>query len=229
MGPTVLSVLQVRHRVPAQRRTFPSIPTVHHTDQSTNLTSHIRSGYLSYYEIDQIIQSAEDENYGGPELIQYEEEGSDILVYDNNQWVSYLKSDKYYTRILDYLKRGFGGMTTWAADLETSYADKGQGDDLDSLYPSDTPVCDFSLEFTTLEDLQASAPNHSPECNSLYALYTLMSLFDKAYANYTDTNNGYDSKFEAYKRYIKDVAPLAIQTFLEDGDNAMNGNGYQCK
>ncbi|KAF9885277.1 hypothetical protein FE257_013075 [Aspergillus nanangensis] len=166
--------------------------------------------YVSYYEIEHIIGSAENKNYDGAELIQYEEERSDILIYNNDQWVSYLKSDKYYKRIVDYVLQGFGRITTWAADLETSYADEGRGDDLDSLYPLDTPVCDFSVEFATLEDLQASAPNHAPEYNSLYALRTLMGLFDQAYTNYTDTNNGYDTKFEAYKRYIKDFAPLCL-------------------
>jgi chitinase len=51
-------------------------------------------------------------------------------------------------------------------------------------------------------------------------------MLDKAYANYTDINNGYSDKFDAYVRYVKEVIPSALDKFmLSDA----GGNGLQCK
>lgn len=86
----------------------------------------------------------------------------------------------------------------------------------------DDPECDYSLTFDRLEDLSSSAGQCAPECNSIYALSALMGHFDRAFNNYTEINNGYDDKFDAYVRYVKLITPFAIEEFLQDGDSQID-------
>jgi hypothetical protein len=60
-------------------------------------------------------------------LLQYQDEG-DIMIYDNNQWVSYLTQESYNSRVKKWQRLSFGGVSDWAADLETDYGSNGTGD-----------------------------------------------------------------------------------------------------
>ncbi|KAM0542839.1 hypothetical protein ACHAPJ_012619 [Fusarium lateritium] len=44
---------------------------------------------------------------------------SDILIYDNTEWVSYMRSNTKLARELLYSAWGMGGTTNWATDLQT--------------------------------------------------------------------------------------------------------------
>jgi hypothetical protein len=44
---------------------------------------------------------------------------SDILVYDNTEWVSYMSSSTKLAREVLYTAWGMGGTTDWATDLQT--------------------------------------------------------------------------------------------------------------
>jgi hypothetical protein len=46
---------------------------------------------------------------------------SDILVYDNNQWISYMGSTTKQTRAALYTAWGMGGTSDWASDLQRYY------------------------------------------------------------------------------------------------------------
>ncbi|KAL5363079.1 hypothetical protein BJX96DRAFT_186568 [Aspergillus floccosus] len=93
----------------------------------------------------------------------------------------------------------FGGRVVWAADLYMDYADNGTGLPYDETEALSNPICDLSLSSDSLESLQAAASQYSYDCNALYAVNALWTMLDKAYANYTDVNNGYSDKFDAYK------------------------------
>ncbi|KAL5045986.1 hypothetical protein BDW71DRAFT_207965 [Aspergillus fruticulosus] len=186
------------------------------------------AGYLSYYEIQQIIRMSQAPDvYGDYPVTQYQDEG-DILIYEDDQWVSYMTVDTILERVLRYTKNGFGGSVTWAADLMASFGDNGTGGMMDESTDDEGTPCILTNYYYTLEDLAQDAPNHPATCNEIYAVDTLMHMFDDLYSNYTSTSNGYDDKFDAYVRYIKDVAPMTIDNYFITplGDDGSE-RGYQ--
>jgi hypothetical protein len=72
-----------------------------------------QAGYIANAEIYEIMAN--------PSRIvsSYLDQGSDsnILVYDNNQWVGYMDEVTKAGRISTYQQLGFGGTTDWATDL----------------------------------------------------------------------------------------------------------------
>ncbi|OAA36492.1 chitinase [Metarhizium rileyi] len=73
------------------------------------------AGYIADAEIKEIIQdqSRVNQNYvDGPSH-------SNILVYDNTQWVSYMSPEVLSLRTQLYRSLNMGGTTNWAIDLET--------------------------------------------------------------------------------------------------------------
>ncbi len=72
------------------------------------------AGYISNAEIKAILNDASrvNQNY----LDQ--QSHSNILVYDNVQWVGWMSPEVKSTRILLYKQLSMGGVTNWAADLE---------------------------------------------------------------------------------------------------------------
>ena len=44
-------------------------------------------------------------------------------------------------------------------------------------------------------------------CRQIYALQVLEDMLDNLYAEYQSTDNGYDTKFDAYVRYINRITP----------------------
>ncbi|OJJ03002.1 hypothetical protein ASPVEDRAFT_93638, partial [Aspergillus versicolor CBS 583.65] len=69
------------------------------------------SGYISNYEIRQIIASS-----GNAQWIS-DDAGGDLLIYDDTQWVSWMSEDNYNAR-LDWVRGlNFGGTSDWAVDL----------------------------------------------------------------------------------------------------------------
>lgn len=71
-------------------------------------------------------------------------------------------------------------------------------------------ICDFSLSFHNLDDLNAAAGNMRTDCLAIYALETLITMFDAAYANYTSLDNGYDKEFGNYVTYIAKLVPVVL-------------------
>lgn len=77
------------------------------------------AGYISNYEINQIIA---DPSRGAQQY--YDEISGDIVVYDSTQWVTYLKSSTYDSRMTEIQGMNFAGTVDWAMDLD---ADAGGG------------------------------------------------------------------------------------------------------
>ena len=74
----------------------------------------------------------------------------------------------------------------------------------------DSPLCDYSLSFSALDDLNAVAGGLRSDCIAIYALQTLMAMLDTAYDNYTTVNNGYDEEFGYYVTYITKLVPSVL-------------------
>jgi chitinase len=161
------------------------------------------AGYIANAEIAELVTA-------GGNIKTYVDAGSDsdILVYNNVQWVSYMSEERKQNRTEYYRDLGFGGVADWAVDLE-SFVEK---------YPAPTyPDCDG--KYASLDDIIAdtSIPD---SCVNQYVMRTLGLTLKSAINGYDDImNNGYDDKFNAYQKQVKTMAPLQMQKFYEDNLN----------
>ncbi|KAK4032856.1 killer toxin subunits alpha/beta [Parachaetomium inaequale] len=83
------------------------------------------AGYVADAEIAEIISGGSSLQARSSRVVaSFVDTGShsDILVYDNNQWVSYMSSNTKKTRSALYAAWGMGGTTDWASDLQTFHA-----------------------------------------------------------------------------------------------------------
>jgi chitinase len=205
----------------------------------TNTLSYLSPGYLSNYEIYNILtQAANPEIYGNVTVEQYQYHG-DVLIYDGN-WVSWL-SRKSYLQYRDwYDGLNFGGTSDWAIDLNQTYAGGGSGDEEEPEPFGDYPSCDFSQSFNTLDELHAASGGMRSDCVSVFTLQTLVTMLNVAYDNYTDINNGYDELFDYYVTYMEKLVPTILETELmmtDDGGSQAKlssvspkfGEGASCK
>lgn len=76
------------------------------------------AGYIADAEIADIVN---DQKRAGRVVKNFVDtsSNSDILVYDDTQWVSYMSASTKKTRATLYSAWGFGGTTDWASDLQT--------------------------------------------------------------------------------------------------------------
>ncbi|ORY63528.1 glycosyl hydrolase family 71-domain-containing protein [Pseudomassariella vexata] len=63
-----------------------------------------------------------------------------------------------------------------------------------------SPACDWTLSFDTLLDLAAVSDSYTAYCNEIYAL--------------NDVNDGYDTLFGYYVKYVDNLIQPAIDTFM---------------
>jgi chitinase len=140
---------------------------------------------------------------------------SNIVVYNNTQWVAYSYWDNQVQRSNIYQKNHLGGTVEWAIDLAAAT----NFDSLDdNIYDIDNdswdPPCDMTLSFASLADLEAVADQYDYYCAEIYALQAISSELAGAYANFTAVNVGYDALFGYYVEYVKGMIPPALATFM---------------
>ncbi|KAI2999287.1 unnamed protein product [Aspergillus niger] len=178
------------------------------------------AGYISNYEINEILSAADDTDLYSVTVETYVSEG-DILVYNSTQWISYMTDDTYETRLAYYQGLNFGGTSDWALDLAEDW-ETGVASDGDETADA-TPPCDLSLTFDTLDALAAVATSYDPYCAQIYAVDTLGSELAVAQVNYTTVDTDYDDYFGYYVDYIKEMVPSVLNSFMND----VNGPGNQ--
>ena len=74
------------------------------------------AGYISNYEIRELITTDNS-------LHQYTSDEGDMLVYGGNQWISWMTTDTYNSRVAWVKGLNFGGTSDWAVDLDVDYGD----------------------------------------------------------------------------------------------------------
>lgn len=74
------------------------------------------SGYISNAEIKEIVDSG---NYQK----KYTKEGSNILVFNNTEWVAYMDDEMKASRSKFYDEYNFAGTTDWAVYLQRFWDD----------------------------------------------------------------------------------------------------------
>ena len=97
-------------------------------------------------------------------------------------------------------------------------------DDDDSYECLVEPICDKSLEFSSLKPLQATTGTFPEVCRDAYAIGALSSMLGTLMANFTTVNDGYDNVWGYYVKYIKQMIPSALYEFMK-GPLANNPSG----
>ena len=78
-------------------------------------------GYIADAEINEIISGGANgkrENSRVTKQFLDTSSNSDVLVYDDDQWVAYMSESTKAVRTRLYASLGFGGTTDWATDLQ---------------------------------------------------------------------------------------------------------------
>ncbi|KAK1966080.1 glycoside hydrolase [Colletotrichum sublineola] len=166
------------------------------------------AGYISNAEIGEILVSNRTNK-------KWTKEGSNMMVYDNTEWVAWMDNDMKAKRAEFYDSYNFLGTTDWAIDLQNWMDGSGgiSDDNNDELIYKESSACTAS--FSTLQQLEerkGSIPSH---CLEQYIVDVQVSVFDEALKKYNKLiEDGYDSKFSTWEGYIKDQIPGQIKKFM---------------
>ncbi|VBB80335.1 Putative Glycoside Hydrolase Family 18 [Podospora comata] len=166
------------------------------------------SGYIANAELDEIIAS-------GRVNKRYTKEGSNIMVYDDTEWVAWMDDEMKAKRTEFYHSHNFLGTTDWAVDLQEWMDGSGSitDDTEDKLIYEELPAC--TGQYTTLkqlEDRKGSIPSH---CLEQYIVDVQVAIFDGALKKYQKLiDDGYDKKFSVWEGYVKEQIPGQIKNFM---------------
>ncbi|KAK4118597.1 glycoside hydrolase family 18 protein [Parathielavia appendiculata] len=189
------------------------------------------AGYIANAEIREIINMAQTPDSGYTASTYHNHaSNSDVLVYDDLEWVSFMTDVTKESRTSWYQSLNFGGVSDWAVDLDRDWGSSGIGDSVDE--DDEGLFCDPEVHFDSLQALEAAAATVIPGCHIIYTLDVLGDMLDAAVARYNDVNNGYDSKFDSYVRYLKNALPYQLERWahwrgpLEGNDLLGKGQQY---
>ncbi|KAK4867979.1 hypothetical protein LT330_007638 [Penicillium expansum] len=95
----------------------------------------------------------------------------------------------------------------------------GNGDD-DSDECSGTFPCDFSINYSSLNDLEADLDKLTPYCVDFYMLGALYGELETTLANYTNIahTTDYDKDFEEYSTYMKNQVLPQLRYFMNSSE-----------
>ena len=86
-------------------------------------------------------------------------------------------------------------------------------------------LCDYTLEFASLDAIQAASSTFNPNCASYYTLKVLDDMLDVEVTNYTAVNKGYDSVFKYYVEYVKQMVSDALTQFMAHATSDLPSGG----
>ncbi|RYP14310.1 hypothetical protein DL765_006475 [Monosporascus sp. GIB2] len=169
-------------------------------------------GYIAAAEIRDIIRKGHqgEGDYTINDSYYDQKTDSDILVYNNDEWVAYLSANTKKSRTDYYKSLNFAGISDWALDLwnDGLQPDDDSGGDLDQ--EDNFVSCDVSRTISSLDDMakDSSIPIY---CRGFYTLTVLLRLLEQAKTNYTKADNGYNALFGFYSKYYHELVPYQIQ------------------
>ncbi|CZS91648.1 uncharacterized protein RCO7_06969 [Rhynchosporium graminicola] len=169
------------------------------------------AGYISNAEIDEIISANKHNKL-------WKKEGSNMMVYDNTEWVAWMDDETKAKRSEFYDSYNFLGTTDWAIDLQQFWDGSGNdgndddGDGEDEIFTELTPC---SASYTSLEQLTFRTRSIPPHCLEQYLVDVQVAVFDGALQKYEKLiNDGYDKKFSVWEGYIKAQIPAQLNNFM---------------
>ncbi|KAK8146893.1 hypothetical protein G3M48_002468 [Beauveria asiatica] len=141
------------------------------------------AGYISNAEISEIISS-------GRATRQWKEVGSNMLVYDDTEWVSYMDDNMKTLRSKFYDMYNFAGTTDWAVDLQR-FVDGSDGDDdsYDGYDDEDVDINGFPdcvRSFDSLDSLESHLDSLDPRCLEQYLINVEVAIMQDAMVKYDD-------------------------------------------
>ncbi|KAM7196728.1 putative glycoside hydrolase family 18 protein [Naviculisporaceae sp. PSN 640] len=190
------------------------------------------SGYISNAEITDIILTAEKVNSWWDE-----DSDSDMLVYDDTEWVAYMTDITKERRRGQWKELNFLGTVDWAVDLQDFAGDSGNGwdesTDLEEEYPPPFPPC-AARSFASLEDIEKAVSSIPWWCKDQYMLQVLRDLQSKALTDYDKLiKSGYDNKFKRYAEAVLRSGQASVDRFMHDHGNdyftCVVTEAYTCK
>ncbi|KJK92746.1 hypothetical protein H633G_03370 [Metarhizium anisopliae BRIP 53284] len=170
------------------------------------------SGYIANAEIEEILAS-------GKVTKQWREAGSNILVYDDTEWVAYMDDKLKDIRTQFYLMNNFAGTTDWAVDLQKFLPGDGIPDDdfEDEYEPYIDPdfYSDCSGKYSTLGDVEKHLTTMPTHCTEKYIAQAESAMIKEALTKHLELlQDDYDSKFKTYERFVKQQVPVQINNFM---------------
>ncbi|RAH87503.1 hypothetical protein BO86DRAFT_300109 [Aspergillus japonicus CBS 114.51] len=132
-------------------------------------------------------------------------------------------------------ERGYCPSPTCLDDATTTGTGDGDDDDDDLVCADDGTDtravcdeesytgCDYSVSFTSFNDLSTAAASYNASCVNYYLIGVLSSMLDDTLANYTQMNGSYHDKFEDYVSFVKEEVPNTLDTLMAAGGA---GNAY---
>jgi glucan 1,3-beta-glucosidase len=145
---------------------------------------------------------------GSVEMLSAPEDDLVIYAKDNTQ----AHSHPFWSMLAGYLDDG--------ADDEVLECN----DDDDSPACNGTPLCDFSQDFATLDEVQAASGSFSPACTDYYTIRALENMLQDTIGQFASADNGYDALYGYYVESVKNSVPTALDTFMAKNDGP--GNQY---
>ncbi|KAF2819903.1 putative glycosyl hydrolase, family 18 [Ophiobolus disseminans] len=167
------------------------------------------AGYISNAEINEIILS-------GKVNKKWTKEGSNMMVYNDTEWVAWMDDEMKKSRSRFYDTYNFAGTTDWAVDLQ-KFTDGSGGNEDDDYEGYEDPNywSDCTGKYSTLkqlEDAKDALPSH---CVDQYIADVEVAVHDGALEKYkTLVDNGYDKKFEIYEKFVRAQIPEQINNFM---------------
>lgn len=181
------------------------------------------AGYISNAEIDEIIGSSRIDDEDGTLGIKAEHwhdggSNSDMLLYDDTEWVAYMSETTRSTRRDHWKKFNFGGTIDWAIDLRLFSFDDIRNPKTGA-YPEDTqplpaPLATCNDHFDSLEKIR-DASNLPEHCAALYSVEVLSARLKTAMTSYDAlVASGYDKKFQTYADVVVQGSTKAVREYV---------------
>ncbi|KAH0498490.1 hypothetical protein TgHK011_005743 [Trichoderma gracile] len=180
------------------------------------------SGYISKAEIDDILVF-------GKVNKEWVEAGSNILVYNDTEWVAYMDDTTKADRLALYDSHNFAGTSDWAVDLQEFVDGSGEDEGFDPGFVADIDnhytKCDS--KYSTLDQLNEARDSIPFYCMDLYIVDVEIELLSTALDRYSDlVNDSYDEKFKIFEEYTIEQIPSQINAFMGNGHA---GDFFTCK
>ncbi|KKA30026.1 hypothetical protein TD95_001514 [Thielaviopsis punctulata] len=98
---------------------------------------------------------------------------------------------------------------------------------------STDPICP-DVSFSDLDAVFSAGGQYSDYCLAQYVMDTMNATLGDVIANYTEVNQGYDSVYKYYPKYIKELVTESLTDFMQDSTAKTPGGGagnkyFQCK
>ncbi|RFU78376.1 glycosyl hydrolase family 18 [Trichoderma arundinaceum] len=172
------------------------------------------AGYISNAEINDIL-------IFGKVTKQFTDAGSNILVYNDTEWVAYMNDSVKADRAKLYASYNFAGTSDWAVDLQQFVDNSGQTDDYPDDYEFEINLdyyVDCDSVYTDLDQIKDKMDSVPPYCMNQYIVDAEISMMDDALNQFKDlVDNGYDDKFQIYEEYTTEQVPVQINAFMGNG------------